>query len=60
MISAAVLACAICLAGADSPLLDAARLGVLSMAAVTCGVLLGFATWIRRLARLSSTIERDV
>jgi hypothetical protein len=60
MIGGVLLACAICFANADSPLLDAARLGVLVMAAVTCGVLAGFAHWFRRLARLSAaTSDRD-
>jgi hypothetical protein len=48
-----VLACTICLSNADSPLLDAARLGVLTMGGVTVCVLTGFAGWIVRLARLS-------
>lgn len=49
-----VVACAICLSNADSPLLDAARIGVLVLAFVTCGVLGAFARWFTRLARLSS------
>ena len=49
-----VVACTICFANADSPLLDAARLGVLVMAAVTSSVLVVFACWFKRLARLSS------
>lgn len=53
-----VIACTICFANADSPLLDAARLGVLMMAAVTSSVLVAFACWFRRLARLSSQADR--
>jgi hypothetical protein len=49
-----VIACAVCFANADSPLLDAARLGVVLMAAVTSGVLVAFAVWFHRLARLAS------
>jgi hypothetical protein len=51
-----VIACTICFANADSPLLDAARLGVLMMAAVTSSVLVAFACWFRRLARLSERV----
>jgi hypothetical protein len=48
-------ACTICFAGVDSPLLDAARIGVLTMAAITISVLAAFSVWFVRLARL----ERD-
>ena len=48
-------ACAICFGAADSPLLDAARLGVLAMVAVTLAVLAAFGRWFLRLRRL----ERD-
>ena len=48
-----VVACTMCFANADSPLLDAARLGVLVMAAVTSSVLVVLACWFKRLARLS-------
>jgi hypothetical protein len=54
MSSGMVIACTMCFANADSPLLDAARLGVLMMAAVTSSVLVAFACWFKRLARLSS------
>jgi len=50
----AIVACAICFANADSPLLDAARLAVLLMAGVTSGVLITFAVWFSRLARLAA------
>lgn len=46
-----VIACAVCFGAADGPLLDAARLGVLVMVAVTCGVLAAFAAFFLRLAR---------
>jgi hypothetical protein len=59
MTSALVLACAICFANADSPLLDAARLGVLMMAGVTSGVLVAFACWVRRLIRLSAAAQEE-
>jgi hypothetical protein len=44
-------ACPICLGAADSPLLDAARLGVIAMVTVTLGVLAAFGAWFVRLAR---------
>ena len=46
-----VIACAACLGAAHGPLLDAARLGVLFMVAVTCVVLALFARFFLRLAR---------
>jgi len=49
-----VVACAVCFANADSPMLDAARLAVLMMAGLTSCVLVAFARWFRRLARLSA------
>jgi hypothetical protein len=52
-----IVACAICFANADAPLLDAARIGVLMMAGVTSCVLVAFARWFRRLARLASEHE---
>jgi hypothetical protein len=58
MIPGIVIACAVCFANADSPLLDAARVGVLMMAAVTSCVLVAFARWFRQLARLSSQNDR--
>jgi hypothetical protein len=55
-----LVACTVCFANADSPLLDAARLGVLLMVFVTSGVLVAFARWFRRLARLSAQAsDRD-
>jgi hypothetical protein len=44
-------ACPICLGAVDSPLLDAARLGVIAMVTVTLGVLGAFGAWFVRLAR---------
>lgn len=52
MSTLAVIACAICFDGVESPLLDAARLGVLTMAGVTVIVLGAFGRWFVRLARL--------
>ena len=46
-------ACPICFGGDGSPLLDAARLGVLTMALVTVGVLAAFARWFLRLRALA-------
>jgi hypothetical protein len=45
------VACAICFANADSPLLDAARIGVLVMIGVTVAVLALFARFFLRLAK---------
>jgi hypothetical protein len=52
MSTAIVMACAICFGGVESPLLDAARLGVLTMAGATVIVLGAFGRWFVRLARL--------
>jgi hypothetical protein len=46
-----LLACAVCFGAADGPLLDAARLGVLVMAAFTCGMLSAFGVFFVRLSR---------
>jgi hypothetical protein len=51
--SAVVFACAICFGAADSPLLDAARLGVLVMVGVTCTMLGAFGLFFIRVARRS-------
>jgi hypothetical protein len=48
-----LVACTICFGSADSPLLDAARIGVLTMVGVTMCVLAGFARWFVRLAKLA-------
>ncbi|MEP6917277.1 MAG: hypothetical protein ABJC89_16620, partial [Acidobacteriota bacterium] len=45
-------ACPICFGAADSPLLDAARIGVIAMAGVTLIVLSAFARWFLKLRRL--------
>jgi hypothetical protein len=54
-----ILSCRICFANADSPLLDAARLGVLVMGGVTLCVLGAFARWFAKLARLSNQTGED-
>ena len=51
MSSSVLVACAVCLGNAGGPLLDAARLGVLVMAGVTCGVLALFARFFLRLRK---------
>jgi len=51
MSSSAVLACAVCFGAADGVLLTSARLGVLAMLAVTCGVLAAFAAFFLRLKK---------
>ncbi len=46
-----VLACTVCFGAADGALLTAARVGVLVMAGVTCGVLAAFAAFFLRLKK---------
>ena len=50
-------ACPVCFQNVESPLLDAARLGVLAMVAVTTGVLAAFGRWFLRLRRLQKDGE---
>lgn len=53
-------ACTVCFQGIESPLLDSARAGVLTMAVVVVGVLGVFVGWFRRLARREREAgERD-
>ena len=47
-------ACPICFGAADSPLLDSARLGVLTMAALTVCVLATFGAWFVKLSKLEA------
>jgi hypothetical protein len=54
----AAMACPVCFSQADSPLVDAALMGVLALLIVTVGVLGGFAAFIRHLARLSRKAEQ--
>ena len=49
--SAHAVACTVCFGAADGALLTSARVGVLVMVAVTCGVLAAFAAFFLRLAR---------
>lgn len=46
-----VLACTVCFGAADGPMLGAARVGVLVMVCVTCGVLAGLAVLFFRIAK---------
>ena len=50
-------ACPVCFQAVESPLLDAARLGVLAMITVVVAVLCAFGTWFIRLARLQRSHE---
>lgn len=63
MSSELFLACTVCFGAGDGVLLTSARLGVLAMAAVTCGVLAAFAVFFLRLkkgtALFSSTDNGD-
>ena len=45
-------ACPVCFQNVDSPLLDAARVGVLAMVGVTVCVLCAFGAWFLKLRRL--------
>jgi hypothetical protein len=51
MSGSAIVACAVCFGAADGPLLDAARLGVVVMVAVTVGVLTAFGAFFIRISR---------
>jgi len=51
MSSDLLIACAVCFGAADGPMLDAARLGVLVMAGVTCAMLGAFGVFFVRIAR---------
>jgi len=55
MSSDLLVACAVCFGAADGPLLTAARVGVLMMVGVTCGVLACFAAFFLRLAKNGGT-----
>jgi hypothetical protein len=50
---ALVFACSVCFGAADGPLLSAARLGVVVMAAITLAMLAAFASFFVRIARRS-------
>lgn len=54
-------ACSVCFQGVESPLLDAARAGVLVMAVILVGVLGAFGRWFVHLARLEAdaSVEDD-
>jgi hypothetical protein len=54
---ATALACPVCYQAVDSPLLDAAQLGVFALLGVTVGVLVGFAAFFRRLMKLSAQAQ---
>ena len=53
------IACSVCFWAADVPLLTAARVGVLVLAVVTCGVLTALALFFSRIARRSTTTTLD-
>jgi hypothetical protein len=54
---ARALACPVCYQNVDSPLLDAAQMGVFVLLAITVGVLAGFAAFFRRLMKLSAQAQ---
>ena len=51
--------CPVCFQGVESPLLDSARAGVITMAIVLVGVLGAFARWFVRLARLDAKAAEE-
>jgi len=51
MSSDVLVACAICFGNSHGPLLDAARVGVMVMAAVTCTVLVLFGRFFVRISK---------
>jgi hypothetical protein len=51
MSSELMLACTVCFGAADGALLTSARLGVLVMVVVTCGVLAAFGAFFLRLKK---------
>jgi predicted transporter len=54
----AAMACPVCFSqAAESPLVEAAMMGVLALLIVTVGVLGGFIAFIRHLAKLSRKAE---
>jgi hypothetical protein len=57
MSSELLIACAVCFGAADSPMLDAARLGVLAMAGFTVAMLGAFGMFFLRIARRSRAAQ---
>ena len=60
--SATVLACPVCFGAAESPLIDAAKLGVLAMLAITLAVqaaFAGFFLYLRRRAKRMAELELE-
>jgi hypothetical protein len=54
----AAMACPVCFSqAANSPLVDAALMGVFALLVVTVAVLGGFAAFMRHLAKLSRKVE---
>jgi hypothetical protein len=48
------MACPVCFQNVESEMLDAARLGVLALVAVTVGMLVAFGRWFLKLRRLAA------
>jgi hypothetical protein len=59
LVPEAAEACPVCFQGVESPLLDAARAGVITMALVLVGVLGAFGRWFVRLARLEARTSAE-
>lgn len=56
---ASAVGCTVCFQGVDSPLLDSARLGVVTMAALVVIVIGAFGRWFLTLARLEADHSRE-
>jgi predicted transporter len=54
-----MMACPVCFGSVTTPLIDAARAGVLTMIAVTLVVLAGFAAWFLRIRALTARLPDD-
>jgi hypothetical protein len=52
-------ACPVCFQNVESAMLDAARVGVLALVAVTLGVLAAFGRWFLKLRRLAAAEAAD-
>ena len=59
LIPDAAEACSVCFQGVESPLLDSARAGVITLAVVLVGVLGAFGRWFVRLASLEAEASAE-
>lgn len=59
MPSEVLVACAVCFGTADGPMIDAARVGVMVMAGMTCAMLAAFGVFFVRVARRAAAAAAD-